>query len=227
MNTIVNVDVLYAPRDKARAKVEESIATLARAQRIKTSADERVQELEKALETATTEQAHRLEAAISAGAPTDDASPPNLDAHAIALDLTSAKLHTSIAVKALESIKSTNAQREAELQAAERAVINAVDQLLDREQIETAMRIQHHIDEVLRLGRPLLGEVIGDGLSTRRHTPEPVKKVLEKLDYPLLDRRHVAVNFVREGDQAALALRAARRAALIAGEISLVADAAA
>jgi hypothetical protein len=114
MNSNFNNSAYRAALDKRaleRAKDEESAATLARAERIKLTASDKVVRLENDLEAATTEQAHMLEFAIAAGGPTGDASQPNLDAHAIALELNSARLHDEIAGKALIAIKSTYAQR--------------------------------------------------------------------------------------------------------------------
>jgi hypothetical protein len=50
------------------------------------------------------------------------------------------------------------------------------------------------------------------------HPPSEVTDVLARLDMPLIDRRHIAINLTRDGDVLGAAKRSARRAALIAGE---------
>ena len=54
----------------------------------------------------------------------------------------------------------------------------------------------------------------------RANQPQPseVTEVLARLDVPLVDRHDIAINLMKQGDTAAAARRAARRAALIAGE---------
>jgi hypothetical protein len=224
MNSNVKNSTYDAALDKRaleRAKHEESLATLARAERIKTAAAKRVQELERALETATTEQARRLEAQIAAGGPTDTCA-PTLSAEAVASELASAKLHAGISGKALASIQSAQAQRQAELRTAEAAVIAAVDGILDSEDIEVARQLSHHLSEAARIGKSLLHATMANEMNQRRDLrkapPAPVVEALARLDLPLIDRHNTAVNLWRQGDQGAYAQRTARRAALIAGE---------
>jgi len=163
-------------------------------------ADERVQKLSKSVETVEAGQAYRLEAQITAGAPTD-AFPPNLSAKSIAETLRAARVQASITTKALESIKAAHAQRLAELGAADRAVVAAVDAILDEERIDLAKRIQCHLDEAVRLGKSLLFEAIAEEMTTRRQPPEQAKATLTRLELPLIDRLNVATSIWRTGDQ--------------------------
>jgi hypothetical protein len=221
------LDAAYVKRDdEARPNAEEAGKTRTRAQRIKADAAERVLELERLLETATTEQAHRLEAAIAAGAPTDDASPPNLDTAAIAQDLNSARLHDAIAGKALKSIEAAHAKAQGELAAAERDVAEAVDRILDEEQLAIARKIHRLLDEAVALGRPLFLEALADEMHTRRRTPAEVSAVLTRID-PLIDRMNIAGNVLRTGNSEAIAARAARRAEMLLGESAPVDETAA
>jgi hypothetical protein len=228
MNTITNeLDAAYARRATARASAEDSAATLTRAQRLAAVAVDKVAELERSLEAAEAEQACGLASQIAAGGPADALPPSNLDAVAIASELASAKVHASISTKALASIQSAHAQRQAELQSAEAAVITQVDAIIDEERIAIATKVQRYLDEAVRLGKSLLFEAIADEMTTRRQPPEQVKAALARLDLPLIDRHNVATNLWRKGDQAALAVRTARRAEKISGESAPVADAAA
>jgi hypothetical protein len=218
MNTITNeLDAAYARRATARTSAEDSAVTLVRAQRVKATADERVQELEQSLDVAESEEARRLEARIVAGARTVDASPPSLD-EAIALELTNARLHANISGKALASIRAAHAKAQTELAAAERAVITLVDGMLDAEDVDVARQISHHLNEAVRIGKQLLFATMASEMHYRKAPPAEVKAALARLDLPILDRLNIATNLTKTGDTAALALRAARRAALIAGD---------
>jgi hypothetical protein len=66
----------------------------------------------------------------------------------------------------------------------------------------------------LRLGKELFGRAVTNEMHCWGHL---FTETLQRLDQPLLDRRHLAINFMREGDQMEAAQRATRRAALISG----------
>jgi hypothetical protein len=217
----------YVRRDKTRASAEQAATTLTRAQRLSSVAANKVAELSKSLEAAQAEQACGLASQIAAGAPTDTLLPSNLDAVAIASELASAKLHASISAKALASIQTAHEKAQAELASAERAVVAAVDALLDEERVGIAIQVQYHLDQAVKLGKSLLFEAIADEMTTRRQPPAQVKAALARLDLPLVDRFNVTTSMWRTGDQAALALRAARRAEMISGQSAPVDEAAA
>jgi hypothetical protein len=115
----------------------------------------------------------------------------------------------------------------AEVHIAEAAVAAAVDKLFDDEDIETARLLSYHLTEALRIGQELLFGSIAREMSDRKQAPPQVVEALAKLDLPLLDRRTVAINLWKQGDTAANARRSARRAKMISGESTPVADAAA
>jgi hypothetical protein len=135
----------------------------------------------------------------------------------VASELASARLNHSIAAKALQSLSAAHAKAEANVAEAERAVVAQVDQIFREEDIEDARKVARHLDAATNLGKSLLMLAIAGELNGAQPHDE-VTKVLARLDLPLVDRRHVGVNLLRDGDQAAAARRAARRAALIAGE---------
>lgn len=220
------LDSAYLKRDEARGNGEQAATTLTRAQRLSAVAADKVAELEQELAKLEAAQAKRLEAAIVAGGPTA-VLPADIAMEGLASELSSAKLHAGIAARALESIKSTHTQRQAELQAAEATLIATVDEILDAEDIEIARQLSHHLHEALRIGKELLFATIAREVYEKREAPTEVTAALEKLDYPMLDRRHISINMWKQGDQAAYAQRAERRAEMIAGESAPVADVAA
>jgi hypothetical protein len=206
----------YTARALARAKLEQAGVTLTRAQRVAATATEKVQNLERTIATAEIDQAYRLEAAIIADGPT--AGLPDVAAEGLASALSSARLNASIAAKALESLQATQRKRQAEVTEAEAAVVAAVDQIQSDDDIELARQLSHHLSEAVRIGKALLFMAIADETNGRRQAPPEVTEALGKLDLPLIDRRHIAINIWKQGDTAAYAQRAARRAALIAGD---------
>jgi hypothetical protein len=227
MNERTNsLDAAYARRATARTAAAESAATLTRAQRLAEVAGQKVANLERQLGDLEAAQAERLAAAIADGRPTSAA----VDAEGFAAggELAAAKFHAGVSSRALASIQATHVQRQAELQAAETAVITEVNRLLDSDDIEVARQLSHHLSEASRIGKRLLFATLANEMNDRRASPAEVSEVLRRLELPLIDRMHIAVNLTKTGDTAALALRAERRAALIAAhEFPLAADAAA
>jgi hypothetical protein len=216
MNQTNELDAAYAARATARASAEQSAATLARAQRLAELAGQKVADLERQLADLEAAQAERLAAAIAVGRPTS--ADVDADGFAAGGELAAAKFHAGVTQRAIASIKAAHAQRQAELQTAERSVVAEVDKIIDDESIEIAKRLHRCLDEAVMLGKSLLIEAIGDEMSTRRQSPEQVKTAIARLEVPLIDRLHIAVNLQKKGDLAAIARRDARRAALISGE---------
>jgi hypothetical protein len=120
----------------------------------------------------------------------------------------------SIKSKARASLECAHTAAQAAIAAAEAALVKAVDEIFTAEDAELEQQVAYHLDEGLRLGKQLLGRAITNEMNSRGHM---FTETLQRLDLPLLDRRHLAVNFLREGDQADATRRAARRAAIISG----------
>jgi hypothetical protein len=211
------LDSAYVKRDEARAKAEAAAATLTRAERLSADAADKATELEQELTKLEAAQAKRLEAAIVAGGPTS-AVTTDIDAKALAAELAATKFHAAVSSRALESIRAAHAHAQAELAAAERALITLVDGILDAEDVDVARQISHHLNEAARIGKQLLFATMAAEMHYRKAPPEEVKATLARLDLPILDRANIANNLQKKGDLNAMALRAARRAEMIAGE---------
>jgi hypothetical protein len=221
MNTTNELDAAYARRATARANAEQAADTLTRAQRLAAVAADKVTALEQKLEAHETGQAQRLAAAISAGRPTPTL-PADIADEGLAAELATAKSRSAVTTRALDALRAASAQAQAELAAAEAAVVAAVDSILDAGDIEIARQLSHHLSEAVRIGKQLLFTTIANETHHRKAPPAGVAEALEKLDYPMLDRRTVAINMLRTGDQAAYAQRSARRAEMIAGDSTTI-----
>jgi hypothetical protein len=203
--------------DAARAALTVAAQALERARRIETTAAETVRTLEQRAAQAEAAQAAQLAEAIAAGGPNADLSSAVDDNLASAL--ASARFDLSVKSKARASLEGAHAAAQADLVAAEAAVIAAVDKIFADESIEQARQLSHCLDEAQRLGKALLFLSIADEMNGLRTQPPKVTEILGRLDLPLLDRREVATNFLRFGDTDAAARRNARRAAMIRGDV--------
>jgi hypothetical protein len=228
-NTIFTNEALEAAkavRATARPNAEAAAATWTRAERLSADAADNAAEIEQELTKLEAAQAKRLEAAIAAGGPTS-AVTTDIDAKALAAELAAAKFHAAVSSRALASLKAAHDTAQAELRSAEAAVLNEVNEILDREQLETAKQLVALLDQAVTLGKALLFEAIADEMGARRKPPEFIADVLSRLDFPILDRCRVATNLWKEGDKDALARRAARRASMLADESAPVDETAA
>ena len=206
----------YNARALARAKLEESTLTLERARRVESGAADRVNALEQRVAQADTDQAAQLADLIAAELIAPNESSLINAQPAVTPELAAARRQHTLATKALQTLTETHARRQTELQAAERAVIDAVDQLFRDEDIESARLVAHHLDEALRLGGALLHLTVANEMHLNGYTPpREVTIVLNRLDVPLVDRRDVAVNLLKHGDSIAADRRTARRNELI------------
>lgn len=210
----------YTARAEARKALSAAAATLDRAQRFATTAADKVRNLEARMAAAEVSEATILAAAIAAGGPTCEA--PGPIAFVFVDDLSDLRKERAVAAAALARLASAHASALATLAATETAVVAAVDEILLEENIARAAAVAHHLDEAARLGLALLTLTIASELHGRTAQPPAVTEVLQRLDLPLIDRRSIAINLIKDGDRVAAAARAERRAALIAGEVELV-----
>jgi hypothetical protein len=213
---VIDLQQKHAAVAAARAALIAATTTLERAQRIETTAAGRVLTLEQRAAQAESAQAAQLADAIAAGGPSADL-PAAID-DGLASALVSARSDLSIKSKAFASLKQAHAKAQTDLASAQAAVVAAVDQMFVAEDIEGARQIAHHLNEAIRLGKALLHLMIAEEVNGRAHPTSEVTEVLARLDLPLIDRHHVAINLMKDGDVLGAAKRAARRAALIAGE---------
>lgn len=213
------LDAAIDKRLLERGKLEQSAATVKRGERVAATAAEKVQNLERTMATAEIEQAYRLEAAIVADGPI--AALPDVAAESLASALSSAKLNASIAVKALVSLQATHAQRQSEVQRAEAAVVQIVDQILDAEAEAIAAEIEQHLNQAICLGEKLR-QYVPDALHTPINRPHAAvsPEIQQALDS--LPKRRDDLNtpgdILRSGSGPDYAALAARRTAMIRGE---------
>src|ERR1700676_2421261 len=120
----------------------------------------------------------------------------SIDAAAPALN--QARSHAALTTQAMATLEAAHVQRVAELQAAERAVIEAVDQILCDEDIAAAREVSYHLNEAARLGAALLHLAVAMELHGRGPQPSEVTEVLSRLDVPLIDRHDIAINLMKQ-----------------------------
>lgn len=211
------LDAKHTDRRLKWARRERTAEALERGQRLHKDTQARLSELEAASKSAIDRRGRELAKALSIAGPTTTLPAAGEEADAAALS--TARVQAAIAVSALAMLKDEDAKAQADAIAAEAAVVAVVDAIFRGEDIETARQVAHHLDEGLRLGKALLHMAVADEMDGRKLQPPQVTEVLARLDLPVLDRRHVAINLLKEGDRVAAARRAARRAALIRGDI--------
>jgi hypothetical protein len=207
----------YAARDTARKAYAASSAALERAHHLADAAAERLRKAETSTANSESQRADELAAAIASGA--DEQRIPPIDSLVVDEVMRNHRQDAKLKAKALAKIEQDHAAAKAALSAAERAVINAVDELFCEEDIAAARAIAHHLDEAQRLGTALLCLAIAEEITGHNPLPE-VTEALRRLDLPLLDRTSIALNVLKDGDTDAAAARAERREALIRGEES-------
>jgi hypothetical protein len=222
-NQFAALEMPYKARALARAQVQADAEALAIAERVEADAAAMAQRAEKGVLDKEDESAAALAAQMLAGGKAIEIT---VDEQ-LMLASTVAQSRAKLASKAAAKLREKHAKSAEDLRTAEAAVLAAADAILEGEDVELARQLSHHLSEAVRLGKSLLFSTIASEMTDRKAAPPQVTAVLEKLDLPLIDRRNVAINLWREGDLAAHALRATRRASMIAGEGAPVADAAA
>jgi len=203
---------LRATRAEDHAKLTEAAEVLERGRRIAATAADHVYTMELKLAQAEFDQATHLAQQIAVGCPSSEL-PISID-ESFVTQLAVARFDLQIKTKALKSLEATHAAAQAAAVASDAAVVRIVDEILSGEDRALEKQVTHHLDQVLHLGKKLFAIAIDNEMN--RHG-ELFHEILARLDSPILDRHHLAINFLREGDPAEAARRAARRAALIAG----------
>jgi hypothetical protein len=200
-------------RSLAHAQRKATAQALERARRITQAATEHARELELKLAQTETEQAIALAEQIASG-PTGEL-PISMDQKVVAA-LSLARFDLSIKTRALKSLTTTHARAQAAATAAEASVIAAVDRIFLDEDTALEKQLVHHLDQAFVLGKRLFGIAVNNEMN--RHGGL-FSATLARLDRAILDRHHLAVNFMREGDPAAAAARSLRRESMIRGVI--------
>jgi hypothetical protein len=212
----------YQARAETRARCEFTAQAAERAKRIATTAADQLLGLERSAAESESAQAAQLAEQIAAGGPSAELPTAVDETHATAL--ASARLDLAIKRRALASLEGAHAKAQGQLLDAEADVVRAVDQIFHDEDTALEKQVVHYLHQALILGKRLFGIAVDSEMNGRRGQLFP--ETLARLDQPLLDRRHLAINFMQQGDTIAAAARAARRAALIAGDAVEEAEAA-
>jgi hypothetical protein len=205
----------YADRDDAHAKLHNAAQAVERASRIEAAAAGHVRDLEQCSAHIETIQAGQLAERIAAG-PADDTI-EMVDGDAAAA-LAAARSDESIKSKALATLKAAHAQRQSDLAAAERAVVDAVDRILHDEMVERARSIERHLDEARRLGLALKYFAVAAGIHGSGVIPTSVQRAIDRLGAPLINTLDTPIHLEALGDVAAFRDWTARREQMIAGE---------
>jgi hypothetical protein len=215
-HTMKDLEPKYAARAQARARLDYATDAVERAKRLEAEAAAHVHDLESRAEEAETHNATELAVLIANGGPTAEL-PAAVDdgvAHALA----TAIYDHNLKARALATLKRARDEGQTELAAAERAVVQAVDQILGDEIAERARQVEHHLDEALRLGVSLKYFAVAAGIHATGVIPAPTQRVLDRLEAPPIDLREIPINLEKLGDVAAFREWTARRDWMIAGD---------
>jgi hypothetical protein len=215
----------YAARAVARARLNYCAEAVERAKRLEATAADHYHVLEQRAAQAEYAQATELAALIASRGPSTEL--PTAVDEDLAKALATARRDVSFKAQALASLEVARFDAQTELTVADRAVVTAVDALLNEEREEIAAQIERLYGQVARL----VGEL-------RETTPDPlhtpvnvsislsptVERALSRV--PPRDDTQVPVNILRADTSlqlGAVAGRepwAARRARLITGVIT-------
>jgi len=212
-----SLDPKYAARTEARARLDYTQEAVARATRLASTAHEHLRDLEKRAEDAEANNATELAKLIAHGEPTTEL--PAMVNDDLAQALSAARRDHSVKAKALAQLEAIRAEAEADLTAAERAVVKAVDQFLNDEIVARARHVEDLLNEARRLGTALKYFTTAAGVHSTNLVSDHTLSVLDRLEAPLLDARHVPVDMVKLGDVAAFRDWTARREQMIAGGV--------
>jgi len=215
----------YAALDAARADLasaerqcDADLIALESAKQLETATAVKVENAKQAVAADEAEQVLTLDASIRNGAALVGIQ-GSFDED-VTRELVKAMHANRIAAGAVQAAVKRHTESHAKVQLKKAALETAADHIFIEEDLETARQLVFHIGEALRIGKGLLFATIADEMTIRGKAPAPkqITAALEKLDFPLLNRRDIAINMWQVGDQPAHALRADRRAALIRGD---------
>jgi hypothetical protein len=204
----------YAARAEARAKLDAAAKAVERAKRLEAAAAAKVHDLEQLAAQSEARHVSHLARVIAEGGLTV-AGTVQYDGTG-ELALTQSDL--SLKRKALAQLESARAEAQTNLAAAERAVVSAVDQILSDEIAARARAVEDLLNDARRLGTTLKYFAVAAGVHANGIVPGATLSVLDRLEAPLLDGRHVPVDMGKLGDVAAFRHWTARRAAMINGD---------
>jgi hypothetical protein len=207
----------YAARSEARAKLDRANDAVTRAKRLDAAAAEQLKSLEYRASQAEAADASQMAEMIAKGGLESAHSFANVD-DAATQELSAARRDHSVKAKALATLEAARDDAQTELALAERAVVAAVDQILRDEITERAKKVDDLLNEASRLGLRLKYFAVAASMHSTSVASGSILNVLDRLEAPLLDARHVPVDMAKLGDVAAFSDWTQRRAALIAGD---------
>ena len=208
----------YAARTEARARLAYAAEAVERAKRIESAATATVRDLERRAEEAETNHATELAVLIARGGPTAEL-PATVDDD-LASALLAARRDHSVKAKALSKLVDIRADAQADLAAAERAVVQAVDQILTDEIAERAHVVDRLLNEAQRLGVALKYFAVSAQVNASAIVPATALRVLDRLNLPLINALETPINLAQAGDVAAFRDWTQRRTEMIAGTMS-------
>jgi flagellar biosynthesis chaperone FliJ len=206
---------LHKTRRAAQGALEHATTSLNNGRHIHADKMQRLKEFESHYEASIAAQAARMAEDIANGEVTVTSGPPE---SLLNQKLSSWRHQTKVTAQALATLETDHAKRQAELQAAEAAVVQAVEILFHEEDVAAARAVLHLLDEASRLGTAVFHSAVSSELNGRMPPPQEVLDVIQRLETPIIDRRNIPINLMRQGDTVEAARRATRRTALIAGE---------
>jgi hypothetical protein len=204
----------YAARAEARARLDRAADAVTRAKRLEAAAAAKAHELEQLAAQSEARHVSHMARVIAEGGLTVEGT-VQYDGTG---DLALTQSDLSLKRKALAHLELAQAEAQTDLTVAERAVVQAVDQLLSDEIVARARHVEDLLNEAHRLGLALKYFATAAGVHSTNIVPASTLSVLDRLEAPLLDARHVPVDMGKLGDVAAFRDWAARRASLISGD---------
>jgi phage-related tail protein len=216
------LEPMYAARTQARARLDYTAEAVERAKRLAATAADHLKSLELRADEAEANQATELAVQIARGGPSADL-PAAVDED---LALTAARRDHAVKAKALAKLEGIRVEAQTDLAAAERAVMQAVDQVLGDEIAERAGKVEHHLNEAHRLGTSLKYFAAAAGIHATLIVPDSTLRVLDRLSTPLIDSLEIPINMEKLGDVAAFRDWTARREKMITGDAATEATAA-
>ena len=207
---------LYKARSEAKAAEQRALQAYQRADQNEADAKAKVEALARMVSEQESDQAARLAELITKGAPTSTLPPTTDDTlvHKLAVE----KSNLSIASKARGHLDDTYNDALRRTAAAHQAVIAKVEEIMADELCVDADELNALLDKVIQKGSALLHLAIGAETNGALKMPLKVLSAIARLDLPLIDRRHIALNLIKEGDLYRVDQKVAEREAMIRGD---------
>jgi hypothetical protein len=205
----------YVARAEARAKLDRAEHVVTCAKRFVGAAADQLKSLEQRAAQAEAADASQMAEMIAKGGLESAQSISGDDDRA----LTAARRDHSVKAKALATLEAAVTTAQVGLAQAERAVVKAVDQILTDEITARAKKVDDLLNEARRLGVALKYFAVTAQVNGAV-VPASTQQVLNRLDLPLISLMETPINLAKTGDSVVYRDWTARRAEMIAGDLS-------